>query len=88
MSNVVGKAAEAARILRAQRKKEDRLPGGEQPQPINVHFKVGIRIDGELRRVLITQGEQEISLTTEQATSLMQELIRRFGPGDTSEAPK
>lgn len=60
----------------------------EEPMPISVSFSPKIRADGEILRVTITQkheggDEDQISLTLEQARSLVNAINGRFtSPGD------
>lgn len=49
----------------------------KDPMPITVHFAVGIRSDGELIRVKITQGVSEILLTDAQMETLWKEFARK-----------
>ena len=48
------------------------------PTVIQVHFKAGIRPDGELETVCIRQADQEIRLTEKQALSLTRQFAGRF----------
>jgi len=48
------------------------------PMPITLSTATGIRSDGEIIRLKISQEGQEIYLTQEQAESLATELRRRF----------
>jgi hypothetical protein len=52
----------------------------KDPQAINVYFASKLRTDGELVRVRITQGDAEIQLTKEQASSLMTQIRGRLTP--------
>lgn len=50
----------------------------KESSPIKVHFKTGIRADGDLISVRVTQFEQQIQLTEKQAISLAKQLLNRF----------
>ena len=47
------------------------------PTAIQVRFAPKLRSDGELVRVIITQGSSEIQLTKEQAQALAQQIYGR-----------
>jgi len=48
-------------------------------ETLSVRFRPGVRPDGELEYVRITQGGQEIRLTAKQAESLRRTLAERLG---------
>jgi hypothetical protein len=48
------------------------------PEPINVYFRIGIRSDGDISQLTVTQNTNEITLTREQAISLANEIKRRY----------
>lgn len=52
----------------------------KDPMPIRVRFKKGIRTDGAIEAVCITQASQELRLTVEQAKSLAVQINLRFPP--------
>lgn len=49
----------------------------KEAMPITVRWR-GIRSDGELARVIVTQGEEEIQLTTAQAKSLVRQIQEKL----------
>jgi hypothetical protein len=63
-------------ILNDERQIEDQSVA----MKVTVNFKKGIRTDGEISWVRIEQSGSEISLTAEQAITLMKQLHRKFRP--------
>lgn len=66
-----------------------RKPKLKEETPVTLAFKVGIRCDGEITRVTITQANTEIQLTEAQAIMLGQQLHIRYPyVGYQSKEPK
>ena len=49
-----------------------------EQMPITVSFKKGLRTDGELEEVTITQANDELRLTGEQAVSLAKTIMAKY----------
>lgn len=55
--------------------------------PLTVHFRTGIRPDGEIARLSLEQYESRIELTQEQAESLVRFLGAKFGYNGPEQLP-